>query len=291
MPTTEIDGVPLRHRRVEVAPGVTLHVVEAGDAGPFVLLLHGFPDFWWGWRRQIAPLVRAGFRVIVPDQRGYATSDKPHGIAAYGARTLVADVSALLGACGAERAHVVGHDWGGGVAWGFAMAHPEQVEKLAILNCPHPVRMFAGLRTPRQLAKSWYMFVFQLPKLPERLLRARGFAALLASLRREVRPGAFRDEDARAYVEAWSQPRAIEGMIAWYRAMFRPSERVASKRIEHPTLILWGDGDVHLGSELAEPPPSLVPNARVVHLPGASHWVQIDEAERVNDELTAFLRA
>jgi pimeloyl-ACP methyl ester carboxylesterase len=291
MDRTELDGIALRHRRVEVGSGVALHVVEAGTDGPLVLLLHGFPDFWWGWRMQIAPLVRAGFRVLVPDQRGYATSDKPRGVGAYGLRVLVEDMVQLLRACGVERAHVVGHDWGGGVAWGLAMANPELVDRLVILNSPHPVRLLAALRTPRQLAKSWYMFVFQLPRLPERAMRRRGFAKLLESLRGETRPGVFGDEDARAYVDAWSQPRALEGMIAWYRAMFRPSARVPWKRIERPVLVLWGDGDVHLGRELAEPPPTLVPDARVVHLPGASHWVQIDEAARVNDELVAFLRA
>jgi pimeloyl-ACP methyl ester carboxylesterase len=280
----------LRHFDVEVEPGVRLHCVEAG-AGPLVLLLHGFPDFWFGWRHQIPALAAAGFRVVAPDMRGYDLSDKPEGVSAYGIKVLARDVASLIEKLGAERAHVVGHDWGAGVAWAFAMFHPERLERLAVMNGPHPDRMLRGLRRPKQLAKSWYMFLFQLPWIPEWRLTRGNYAMLARAMKDEpTRPGAVTDEDIARYREAWSRPGAIRGMLAWYRAMFLPSGRGPMPRIDAPTLVLWGDADPHIGSELATPQPELVPNARVTMLPGASHWVMQDAPERVNEELVAFLK-
>jgi pimeloyl-ACP methyl ester carboxylesterase len=280
----------LRRSEVEVEPGIRLHVVESG-VGPLVLLLHGFPDFWYGWRRQIPALAAAGFRVVAPDLRGYNLSDKPSGARAYGIRTLARDVASLIEQLGETRAHVVGHDWGAGVAWAFAMAHPERLARLAVLNGPHPERFLRGLRDPAQLVKSWYMFLFQLPWLPEEVLRMDDFGMLARSLRDEpTRPGAVTAEDIARYREAWSRPGALTGMLAWYRAMFLPSARVEMRAIDAPALVLWGDADPHLGSALATPAPELVPNARVVMIPGASHWVHLDAPERVNAKLIDFLR-
>src|SRR5438128_2134073 len=156
------------HSRVTVN-GVGLHLVEAGQ-GPPVVLLHGFPEFWYSWRRQIPALAESGFRVVAPDQRGYGQSGKPRGWRAYRIENLAQDVADLIAHLGEERAHVVGHDWGGGTAWATAMLHAERVASLAILNVPHPERMLRALRTPRQLAKSWYIFFFQIPWLPETLM-------------------------------------------------------------------------------------------------------------------------
>jgi pimeloyl-ACP methyl ester carboxylesterase len=283
---------PLRHGEVEVEPGVRLHFVEAGE-GPLVLLLHGFPDFWYGWRNQIPALAAAGFRVVAPDQRGYDLSDKPARVSAYGIRTLASDVAALVDRLGGgERANVIGHDWGAGVAWAFAMAHPERLAKLAVLNGPHPQRLLAGLRNPVQLAKSWYMFFFQLPWLPEEVLRMDDFGLFTRAMRDEpTRAGAVTKEDLDRYLEAWNRPGALRGMVAWYRAMFLPSARVEMRTVEAPVLALWGDADPHLGAGLATPSSQLVPRARVVMIPGASHWVQHDAPERVNEELIGFLRA
>src|SRR3954451_16988189 len=151
--------------------GVRLHYVETGE-GPLVVLLHGFPEFWWTWRHQIPALAAAGFRVVALDMRGYAESGKPPRWQDYRMEILAADVARLIAALGEERAHVVGHDWGAAVAWMVATLHPERVERLAILNVPHPARMERALRTsPRQLLHSWYMFFFQIPWLPERLMR------------------------------------------------------------------------------------------------------------------------
>jgi epoxide hydrolase 4 len=269
---------------------VRLHYVEAGD-GPLVVLLHGFPEFWFGWRRQIPALAEAGFRVVAPDMRGYNLSSRPADVAAYAIDLLAADVRDLIRERGADRAFLVGHDWGGGVAWATAINHPEVVERLAILNAPHPRRMLQGLRRPRQLARSWYMFLFQLPWLPERLLSARRWSGLRRALEGDARPGAFTEQDIAHYVEAWSQPGATMAMLNYYRAAFR-QRRHASERsgaVAAPTLVIWGERDRALGAELAEPDHADVPNLdRVVRLPDASHWVQHDEPEQVGQLLIEF---
>lgn len=177
-----------------VANGLRFHVAMAGPAdGPLVVLLHGFPEFWYGWRNQLSPLAEAGFRVWAPDQRGYNLSDKPRGVAAYAIGHLAADVAALIQTAGRERAIVVGHDWGGAVTWHLAEHFPERVERAVVVNVPHPTVMLHHLkRNPRQLWRSWYMFFFQLPWLPERLLTFRQGALLARSLRRPAGPELFR---------------------------------------------------------------------------------------------------
>jgi epoxide hydrolase 4 len=270
---------------------VRLHYVEAGE-GPLVVLLHGFPEFWFSWRLQIPALADAGFRVVAPDMRGYNLSSAPPGAAAYDTDRLAADVRALVHERGAQRALVAGHDWGAFVAWVTAMNHPQVVERLAILNGPHPRRLREGLRGPRQLAKSWYMLAFQIPWLPERLVRARGWWLLRSGFERDARPGAFPPQDMERYVEAWSQPGAATGAINYYRALFRRTPRRAQARmrpVEAPTLVIWGERDRYLRSSLAEPDRDDVPNLeRVVRLPDASHWVQHDEPERVTELLVEF---
>jgi pimeloyl-ACP methyl ester carboxylesterase len=270
---------------------VRLHYVEAGD-GPLVVLLHGFPEFWFSWRFQIPALTAAGFRVVAPDMRGYNLSSRPAGVAAYHPDRLAPDIRDLIRERGADRAFLVAHDWGAGVAWATAMNHPEVVERLAILNAPHPRRMLRGLRRPRQLAKSWYMFFFQLPWLPERLVRAARWRAFRYGFEHDARPGAFTAQDIGRYVEAWSQTGATTAMINYYRAVFRQTPRHAEARIRPiraPTLVIWGERDRYLGAELAEPDRADVPNLeRVVRLPDASHWVQHDEPERVGQLLVDF---
>jgi len=271
-----------------------LHYVEAGE-GPLVVLLHGFPEFWYGWRLQIPALAAAGFRVVAPDMRGYNTSSKPPGVAAYDVDRLAVDVRDLIQERGAQAARVAGHDWGAVAAWVTAMNHPEVVERLAILNVPHPRQMLHGLRRPRQLVKSWYMFFFQLPWLPERTARADRWRFFRAwALGSATSPGAFTAQDIDRYVEAWSQPGAATATINYYRAVFRQSPRRNEARIrvvQAPTLVIWGERDRYLGRELAHPDPADVANLeRVVRLSDASHWVQHDEPERVNQLLTEFFR-
>jgi pimeloyl-ACP methyl ester carboxylesterase len=271
---------------------VRLHYVEAGE-GPLVVLLHGFPEFWYGWRLQIPALAAAGFRVVAPDMRGYNLSSKPTGVAAYDLDRLVADVHDLIRERGAQNARLAGHDWGAAVAWATAANHPEVIERLAILNVPHPRTFLRGVRRPRQLMKSWYMLFFQLPWLPERAVSASHWWAFRTwALGSAARPNAFTGEDIARYLEAWSQPGAATATINYYRAVFRRSPRRLEARIRvvtAPTLVIWGERDRYLGRELAEPDRADVPNLeRVVRLPDASHWVQHDEPERVNELLAGF---
>ncbi|HZU82767.1 MAG TPA: alpha/beta hydrolase [Polyangiaceae bacterium] len=290
MDVPALDESRLRHIEVDVGSGLRLHTVETGQ-GPLVVLLHGFPDFWFGWRKQIPALAAAGFRVVAPDLRGYNRSDKPPHVTDYGVRHLAADVAALVSGLGESRARVVGHDWGAGVAWALAMAHPERVDRVAVLNGPHPERFVRNLTQPSQLARSWYIFAFQLPVLPEAALRRHDFDLLVRAVRDgPVRAGAVSESDVARYREAWSQPGALTAMVNWYRAMFRPNTAVALKATQAPTLVLWGTADPYLGASLAQPNAALVPNARVELLEGASHWVQHDEPARVNRSLVDFLR-
>ena len=292
--TTAIDtlispaGNGLREGYAEVGD-VTLHYVEAGD-GPLVVLLHGFPEFWYGWRQQIAPLVKAGFRVVAPDLRGYNLSSKPQDFTDYTADKLASDVRGLIGELGAESAMVVGHDWGGSVAWSLAMNHPEVVDRLVILNAAHPRRLNEGLKHPRQLLRSWYFFYFQFPGLPERRAR-RWHWRFFKRFLRDARPS-FTAEEMDRYVDAWSQPGAAKAMIDYYRAAVRLGSKQEVRPITAPTLVIWGQGDRYLGRKLAEPHHEDVPNLdRVERLPDASHWVHHDEAGRVSELLVDFLAA
>jgi pimeloyl-ACP methyl ester carboxylesterase len=277
--------------RFVTVDGVRLHYVEAGE-GPLVVLLHGFPEFWWSWRRQIPALAAAGFRVVAVDQRGYAQSDRPPHWRDYRMERLAADVAGLIEALGEERAHVIGHDWGAAVAWAVATLHPERVERVAILNVPHPERMEHALRTsPRQVLHSWYMFFFQIPWLPERLMRLGGRRTLERAYA-DARPGAFTAEDLARYEQALLGPGGLKGPIDYYRAALRrtpSSNRALYRPIPAPVLVIWGEQDRFLGAGLADPDPRLVPDVRVVRLPQASHWVQHDEPAEVNRLLLEFL--
>jgi epoxide hydrolase 4 len=279
-------GTALREGYAEVGD-VTLHYVEAGD-GPLVVLLHGFPEFWYGWRQQIEPLVNAGFRVVAPDLRGYNLSSKPDGFTDYTADKPAEDIRGLIRELGSDSAMVVGHDWGGSIAWTLAMNHPEVVDRLAILNAAHPRKLNEGLKNPRQLVRSWYFFYFQTPKLPERRARRRQWRFFKRFLR-DARPPYTSDELAR-YAQAWSQPGAAKAIIDYYRAAVRLGSKQEIHPISAPTLVIWGQRDRYLGPKLAEPHHEDVPNLdRVERLPDASHWVHHDEADRVNELLVDFL--
>lgn len=285
-----IDG-GLEHREA-IVNGVRIHYVEAGS-GPLVVLLHGFPEFWYSWRHQIPALAEAGFHVIAPDMRGYNESEKPHGVRAYRMEALTADVAALIRHTGARTAHIVGHDWGGAVAWAMPVHHPEVVERLAVLNGPHPGAFYRELKTLDQLARSWYILFFQLPWLPELALSAFRFAALDRMLAAEAREGAFGPEDLALYKDALRQPGALHSAINYYRAAFRRGPgavRRLSRAIGVPTLLIWGERDRHLTPRLTEGLERWVPDLTVERLPEASHWVQNDAPERVNWLLAEFLR-
>ncbi|MCA1716042.1 MAG: alpha/beta hydrolase [Actinobacteria bacterium] len=281
----------VEHRYADLGD-VRLHYVEAGE-GPLVVLLHGFPQFWYMWRFQIPALAEAGFRVVAPDMRGYNLSEKPRGVSNYRVELLARDVERLILACGEESAAVVGHDWGAAVAWVTAMMHPGRVKRLGILNVPHPERFARGLLRPAQLLRSSYMFFFQVPRLPEKVLAAGNFAFLRYTLRNEpIRPGVFIDEDIERYVEALARPGALTAALNYYRALFRRNPfkvRTLLRRIEAPVMVIWGERDRYLGKELAGPDPSWVPNLRVERLPDASHFVAEDRPDEVNALLLEFL--
>ena len=272
---------------------VDLHAVAAGPKdGPVVLLLHGFPEFSYGWRRQIEPLVAAGFRVIVPDQRGYNLSSKPSGVAAYVLTELVSDVIAIADQLGQEKIFLAGHDWGAAVAWSAALLHRQRIAKLAVLNVPHPsvMRKFLSTR-PRQFLRSWYMFLFQVPWLPEALLSACNFRVAARSLLRSSRPGTFSAEDLAQYRAAWSQPGALTGMINWYRALFRVRTKFADNTVRVPTRILWGERDDFLLTEMAHQSLRYCTSAELFTFANATHWLQHEEPVRVSELLIEFFRS
>jgi pimeloyl-ACP methyl ester carboxylesterase len=272
---------------------VRLHVRAAGPPdGPLVVLLHGFPEFWYGWRHQIGPLAAAGYRVVVPDQRGYNRSDAPAAVAAYDLERLTADVRRLLDAAGRDRAHVVGHDWGAMVAWTLAMTHPWRVRRLGILNVPHPGVFRDTLRTdPRQALRSLYALFFQVPRLPEWLLGLGDGQGLALLLRASARPDTFTAADLAAYRRAWRRPGRLRGMLHWYRAAARRALRgeAVAARVEAPTLVLWGARDVALSRRMAAPSAERCADGRLVVLEDATHWVQHDAPRRVSRELIDHL--
>jgi pimeloyl-ACP methyl ester carboxylesterase len=284
----EVEGG--RHLSID-AGEVKLHAVAAGS-GPLVVLLHGFPEFWWSWRYQIPALAAAGFHVVAPDLRGYNLSERPGRVADYGLRHLTADVAGVIRAMGEKKAHVVGHDWGGGIAWEFAMLYPDMLGRLAILNAPHPMRLQRALfRSLSQLRKSAYMFYFQIPRLPERFLRTDDFKNLRRSLSLG-RAGRVPVEELQPYVDAARRADGLRGGLHYYRAMMRgvlSGTLPKPEPIDAPVLVIWGERDPFLGKELAQPSSAWVKNAKVEFLPHASHRVQLDDPVRVNALLAQFL--
>jgi epoxide hydrolase 4 len=271
--------------------GIELHAVAAGPPdGRLVVLLHGFPEFWYGWRRQIAPLADAGLRVLAPDQRGYNLSEKPEGVAAYSLDVLADDVLGLADALRRERFAVVGHDWGGVVAWHLAARNPERVERAAVLNAPHPATMRNFMVAhPTQALRSWYAGFFQTPLLPEWALGAADFAWLRASLVRTSRSGTFSDADLRRYRDVWAQPGALTAMLNWYRALPRRAGAPRRGRIRVAVRVIWGDRDPFLDRGFVEAGLALSDCGDAFHIADATHWVQHEEAERVNELLIEFL--
>jgi pimeloyl-ACP methyl ester carboxylesterase len=274
--------------------GITLHAVEAGPAnGALVILLHGFPEFWYGWRHQIEALANAGYHVLAPDQRGYNLSDKPKRISAYNLDALATDVVGLIDALGREKAYLAGHDWGGAAAWWTAIKYPQRLEKAAILNAPHPkVMRWNMLHNRAQRRKSWYFLLFQIPFLPERRMRKDNWRTGARALQGTSRKGTFSDADISRYREAWSRPGAAKGMINWYRAALRSRpQRLPGLRVTMPTLLIWGARDRFLGRELAQPSIDLCNEGKLVFIEEASHWVQHEEPQRVNELLLEFFAA
>jgi epoxide hydrolase 4 len=273
-----------------ITNGIRMHYVGEGK-GRLIVLLHGFPEYWYSWRWQIPYLAQHGYQVVAPDLRGYNESDKPR--TGYDIPTLLHDIVGLIRGQGQEKAIIVGHDWGGVLAWAFALAYPEMTERLIVLNAPHPRAFQRELRTLKQLRKSWYIFAFQIPWLPEYLL-GRNHAALIAKLIYDAaaHKEAFPPEVLARYQDAMSKPGALRAAINYYRAIFSRldfRERTGTQIILTPTLLIWGEQDVALDLALTQGLEQWVPRLQVRRIADSGHWVQQEKPEQVNELIAAFL--
>ena len=276
----------IEHRRVNVGR-LELHVAELGQ-GPAVLMLHGFPAYWADWQEQMEALARSGFRAIAVDLPGYGESQQLPNVLDYRAGALASDLAGLIRALGLSRVHVVGHDWGGTLAYCLAAEHPELVDRLIVINAGHPALLKSALKHFEQLRRSWYIFLFQLPWLPEWFLHRRETIALcLRSM--EVRSGAFTDADLDRYTSAMRAPGVARAALSYYRAAFRAPSRGAFT-VSQRTLVLWGERDQALSaplllSELAQH----VPEVRVARFANGGHWLHHDLPEVVSRHVIEFL--
>ncbi|TVQ09916.1 MAG: alpha/beta hydrolase [Leptolyngbya sp. DLM2.Bin27] len=269
--------------------GLSLHYVSQGQ-GPLMLFLHGFPEFWYSWRHQL-DLFAAHYTCVALDLRGYNDSDKPQGPGAYRLDVLVEDVRGTLAALGHDQVTLVGHDWGGAIAWAFAYAYPELLESLIVMNIPHPAKFVEGLRTPQQLLKSSYIGLFQLPLLPEFLLQAGDYWLIEQILQgMAIDKTTFSDADLRAYKTAAAKPGALTAMLNYYRAIAQSDWwRQSWGVLEVPTLLIWGEDDAALGKELSVGTEDYVSNLRLRYIPQCSHWVQQEKPHQVNALMAEFL--
>lgn len=285
---------PLTYRTIHVN-GVDLEVCVAGEGGQrgLALLVHGFPELAFSWRHQIPALVEAGYEVWAPNTRGYGRSDKPEAVSAYAIDQLLEDLGQLVDASGHERVTLVGHDWGAVQAWMFAIRRVRPLERLIIMNVPHPACMQRELRSFRQLRKSWYIFFFQIPWLPERLFVARRAKAIGdAFTKMAVDETRFPGDVTDVYREAALRPGAMRSMINYYRAALRGARRSRSEElpvIETPTLMVWGLEDTALGRETTDGTGDHVADLTLRFLPDVSHWVQQEAPEVVNAMMLAWL--
>jgi pimeloyl-ACP methyl ester carboxylesterase len=284
--------IPIDYQTIR-ANGIDFNVATAGSGERLALCLHGFPESSYSWRYQMPLLARLGFRVWAPDLRGYGASSRPKGVKAYALENLEEDVAALIEAAGAKEVMLVGHDWGALIAWYYAMFGRLSISRLIIMNVPHPALMEKGLRTRRQLKKSWYIFFFQLPMIPEWGLARRGCEAIGRVFRdMAVDKSRFPDEVLRVYRDAAAVPGALTAMLNYYRALIRGflrTSRRGTRRIDTPTLMIWGEVDAALGKELTYGTQNYVSNLTLRYLPNVSHWVQQEAPDTVNAMIEAWL--
>jgi len=275
--------------------GVRIHVVERGPAdGQPVLLLHGFPEFWWSWRYQLDALAEAGYRAVAMDLRGFGESDRPAHVADYALPHALGDVEAVVETLG-DRVSVVCHDWGAAVGWLYATLFPHRVERLTALSTPHPSAFAARVRTPRQLQASWYMFMFLTPGVAEEAMARNGYELLKLWWYGTAKVPLGEDVVDR-YVEMFSRPGALEAGLNWYRANLTVSDLVSDHEVELPpvacpVLVLWGMDDAYLVPEVGRLSQRYCEGPyRFIELPDTGHWVQQERPDIVNRELLAFLR-
>jgi pimeloyl-ACP methyl ester carboxylesterase len=286
LPTTET----WQHREI-LTNGIRMHYVTQGE-GPLIVLLHGFPEFWYSWRHQILFLAEHGYTVVAPDLRGYNDTDKPRK--GYNIPTLIRDIEGLIKGLGQQRAVIVGHDWGGVLAWAFAINYPEMTERLIVMNAPHPAAMMREMRTIKQLRKSWYVFAFQIPWLPEYIL-GRNHANEIGRMLRgaAVQKAVFPREETAKYQEAMSKPGAIKAALSYYRQLFwrlPVSFRGYEVRISAPTLLIWGEQDIALGIELTTGLERWVNDIQIKRVPDSGHWVQQEQPDKVSQYMLEFLQ-
>jgi pimeloyl-ACP methyl ester carboxylesterase len=289
------DSGEIRHEFVR-ANGLRFHVATCGGGDRLALCLHGFPECWFSWRHQMPLLARLGYRVWAPDLRGYGDSDRPPRMADYAIEALLADVAGLVDAAGVSSVTLIAHDWGGIIAWFFAMRRLRPLERLVIMNLPHPVPLQRALRTSwRQRLRFWYVAVFQIPLLPEAVLRARNYRAIGDAFRNSaVDKHRFPDDVLQVYRDSAARPGALTAMLNYYRAFVRGGgqrrqDALGYPVIDTPTLMLWGEEDVALGKETTYGTEAVVPNLTLRYLPRVSHWVQQEAPETVNALLEAWL--
>ncbi len=284
----------VRHHFVR-ANGLRFRVAECGSGERLALCLHGFPECWYSWRHQLPLLARLGYRAWAPDLRGYGESERPMLRESYSIEPLLDDVAGLIDAAGARATVLIGHDWGGIIAWYFALRKPRPLDRLVVMNAPHPGAAEQAFRSFRQLRRSWYVFFFLLPWLPEKLLGARGARGIGEMFRRSsCNPARFPQEVLDVYQRYAAQPGALTAMLDYYRAFVRGGgarrqRALGTPRIDTPTLMLWGEEDVALTRETTYGTETFVPNLTLRYLPGVSHWVQQEAPDAVNALLEAWL--
>jgi pimeloyl-ACP methyl ester carboxylesterase len=284
-------GIELESRIVPTGE-VALHVVLAGpEQGAPVVLLHGFPELWYSWHGVIGVLAGSGYRVIAPDLRGYNRSEKPSEIEAYTGVGYTRDVLGLLDALGIERAFVAGHDIGGGATWRLVFAHPERVRRAVILSSPHPRAWERAHPSDDPDSISWFRTFFRLPFLPELATRTGGWWLMTRNLRRTSRPGIFEGETLRVFQSAWARENAISTMIHVYRASPVPAELPPDGRPTVPVRFVFGGKDAFVPRAAALVTAEFLPPDGVVELPDASHWLLLEEPERIGGLLVRFFGA
>jgi pimeloyl-ACP methyl ester carboxylesterase len=287
---------PIRHEYV-LANGLRFHVAACGGGDRLALCLHGFPECWYSWRFQLPLLAQHGYHAWAPDLRGYGETGRPAHLRDYAIETLMEDVAQLIDAARPASTLLVAHDWGAIIAWFFAMRRLRPLERLVIMNVPHPAVMERALRAPRQLARSWYALFFQLPRLPEAALRARNYRAIAEAFRSmAVDKHRFPDEVLQVYRDNAARPGALTAMLNYYRALVRGGggrrqRRLGYPVIETPTLMIWGEQDAALGKETTYGTDECVRDLTIRYLPDVSHWVQQEAPERVNELLGQWLTA
>ncbi|MGF1601985.1 MAG: alpha/beta fold hydrolase [Thermosynechococcaceae cyanobacterium] len=278
----------IQHQYI-VSNRVRLHYVTQGE-GPLMLMLHGFPEFWYSWRHQI-PEFAQDYKVVALDLRGYNNSEKPQEVSAYRMSELLKDIQGVIQGLGYDNCILVGHDWGGAISWCCAYAHPEMVQKLIVMNLPHPAKFAEALRSnPRQMLRSWYIGFFQLPLLPELVFRANDYSAIASAFAdRATNKKAFTPADLEAFKNAAAKRGALTAMVNYYRSNTDLFTDKIWGILEVPTLLLWGEDDFALGKELTYGTEKYVSNLQLHYLENCSHWIQQEQPKRVNQYMRSFL--